>query len=123
MGFARRVVRRSVRRAVRKSVRRATPRPVRRAMHPAQTARKAVTPRPVKQATRAGYTVRHPVGAAENRVVGAAMHPSRRRRKGGAGLGIATGVIIGLILFTLNPWLALGVIVLAIVIPVVARHR
>lgn len=33
--------------------------------------------------------------------------------------GIA-GVIIGLILFIVNPWLALGVIVLAIAIPAIA---
>jgi hypothetical protein len=58
MGFARRVVR--------KSVGRATPRPVRQAMHPARTVRNAVTSRPVKQISRAAYTVRHPVGAAEN---------------------------------------------------------
>jgi hypothetical protein len=57
MGFARRVVR--------KSVRKATPRPVRKAMHPARTARRAVTPRPVRQASRAVYTVTNPLGAAE----------------------------------------------------------
>ncbi|HEX9064327.1 MAG TPA: hypothetical protein VF843_04420 [Streptosporangiaceae bacterium] len=34
-------------------------------------------------------------------------------------IGIA-GVIIGLILLIINPWLALGVIVLAIAIPAVA---
>jgi hypothetical protein len=67
MGFARRVVR--------KSVRRATPRPVRQAMHPARTVRNAVTPQPVKQVSRAAYTVRHPVGSAENKVIGAALYP------------------------------------------------
>jgi hypothetical protein len=77
MGFARRVVR--------KSVRRATPRSVRRAMHPARTVKNAVTPRPVKQVSRAAYTVRHPVGAAENKVIGAALYPPRtgRRKKRG----------------------------------------
>lgn len=67
MGFARRVVR--------KSVRRATPRPVRQAMHPARTVRNAVTPRPVKHVSRAVYTVQHPVGAAENKLIGAALYP------------------------------------------------
>jgi hypothetical protein len=76
MGFARRVVR--------KSVRRATPRPVRQAMHPARTVRNAVTPRPVKQVSRAAYTVRHPVGAAENKVIGAALYPGTGAgRRGG----------------------------------------
>ena len=69
------------RRIVRKSVRRVTPRPVRKAMHPARTVRKAVTPRPVRQASRAVYTVRHPVGAAENKAIGAALYPSRPRRR------------------------------------------
>ena len=75
MGFARR--------AVRKSVRRATPRPVRKAMHPARTVRNAATPRPVKQISRAAYTVRNPVGAAENKMIGAALNArtSRRRRR------------------------------------------
>ncbi len=75
MGFARRVVR--------KTVRKATPRPVRKAMHPARTVKNAVTPRPVKQASRAAYTVRHPVGAAENKVIGSGGHRRGRRRKGG----------------------------------------
>jgi hypothetical protein len=73
MGFARRVVR--------KSVRRATPRPVRKAMHPARTARNAVTPRAVKQASRGAYTVRHPIGAAENKAIGAVLYPPRPRRR------------------------------------------
>jgi hypothetical protein len=67
VGFARRVVR--------KSLRRATPRPVRRAMHPARTVRNAVTPQPVRQVSRAAYTVRHPVGAAENKAIGAVLYP------------------------------------------------
>jgi hypothetical protein len=67
MGFARRVVR--------KSVRRATPRPVRQAMHPARAVKNAVTPRPVKQVSRATYTVRHPIGATENKLIGAALYP------------------------------------------------
>jgi hypothetical protein len=73
VGFARRVVA--------KSVRRATPRPVRKAMHPARTVRNAVTPRPVKQVSRAAYTVRHPVGVAENAAIGAALYPPRPRRR------------------------------------------
>jgi hypothetical protein len=73
MGFARRVVR--------KSLRRATPRPLRKAMHLARTARNAVTPRPVKQVSRASYTVRHLVGATENAVIGAALYPPRTRRR------------------------------------------
>jgi len=77
MGFARRVVR--------KSVRRATPRPVRQAMHSARTVKNAVTPRPVKQVSRAVYTTRHPIGAAENRLIDAALYPPRpshRRKRG-----------------------------------------
>jgi hypothetical protein len=77
MGFARRVVR--------KSVRRATPRPVRKAMHPARTVKNAATPRPVKQISRAAYTVRNPVGAAENKLIGAALNAGKgrgRRRRG-----------------------------------------
>jgi hypothetical protein len=73
MGFARRVVR--------KSVRRATPRPVRKAMHPARTARNAVTPRAVKQVSRGAYTVRHPIGAAENKAIRAVLYPQRPRRR------------------------------------------
>jgi hypothetical protein len=65
MGFRRRVVR--------KSVRRATPRPVRHAMHPARTVRNAVTPRPVKQVSRAAYTARPPIGAAEKADRGSAL--------------------------------------------------
>jgi hypothetical protein len=78
MGFARRVVR--------KSVRRATPRPVRKAIHPAQTVRNSLTPRPVKQVSRAAYTVRHPVGAAENKVLGAALNGGRSKRRRRAGV-------------------------------------
>jgi hypothetical protein len=72
MGFARRVVR--------KSVRRATPRPVHQVMRPARTVKNAVTPRPVKQVSRATYTMRHLVGATENAIIGAALYPPRRRR-------------------------------------------
>jgi hypothetical protein len=73
------------RRIVRKTVRKATPRPVRQVMHPARTVKNAVTPRSVKQASRAVYTVRHPVGATENMMIGAALNTatgSRRRRTG-----------------------------------------
>jgi hypothetical protein len=73
MGFARRVVR--------KSVRKATPRPVRRAMHPVGTLKSAVTPRPLKQLNRAVYTVTNPLGAAENAVIGAALYPRRGARR------------------------------------------
>lgn len=82
MGFARRVVR--------KSVRKATPRTVRRAMHPARTARHAVTPRPIKQLSRGMYTVTNPLGAAENALIGSALNAggkrkgSSRRRSGGS---------------------------------------
>lgn len=71
MGFARRVVR--------KTVRKATPRPVRRAMHPVRTAKHAVTPRSVKQLSRVAYTVTNPLGAAENALIGAALSGGRRR--------------------------------------------
>jgi len=74
MGFARRVVR--------KSIRKATPRPVRRAMHPARTVKNAVTPRPVKQVSRAAYVATHPVGAAENKIIGAALGGGGRRTTG-----------------------------------------
>jgi hypothetical protein len=74
MGFARRVVR--------KSVRKATPRPVRKAMHPVRTARRAVTPRPVRQVSRAVYTVTNPSGAAENKLIGAALNGGRTRSAG-----------------------------------------
>ena len=75
MGFARRVVR--------KSVRKATPRPVRQAMHPARTVKNAVTPRPVKQVSHAAYKVRHPVGAAENSLIASVLSAvfGRRRRR------------------------------------------
>jgi hypothetical protein len=87
MGFGRRLVRKTARRAVRKSVRRVTPRPVRKAMHPARTVKNAVTPRPVRQVSRAVYTVRNPLGAAENRLMGAALNAGRgRRRSTGRGL-------------------------------------
>lgn len=57
-------------------------------MHPARTVKNAVTPRPVRQVSRAAYTVRHPVGAAENKIIGAALNAgsSRRRRSNGPGL-------------------------------------
>jgi hypothetical protein len=74
MGFARRLVR--------KSVRKATPRSVRRAMHPVRTVKHSVTPRPVKQMSRAMYTVTNPLGAAENKVIGAALSGSGKRSAG-----------------------------------------
>jgi hypothetical protein len=115
MGFARRVVR--------KSVRRATPRPVRRAMHPARTARNAATPRPVKQVSRGAYTVGHPVGATENAVIGAALYPPRPRRRHKARFAIG-GVIIGLISLAILPWwVPMLIIVAAIAIPAIAWRR
>ena len=73
MGFARRVVR--------KTVRKATPRPVRQAMHPARTIKYAVTPRPVRQASRAVYTITNPLGAAENKLIGAALNAGGGHRR------------------------------------------
>lgn len=72
MGFAKRIVR--------KSVRRATPRSVRKVVHPVRTVRNAATPRPVRKASRAVYTVTNPLGAAENAAIGAVLYPSRSRR-------------------------------------------
>jgi hypothetical protein len=78
MGFASRIVR--------KSVRKATPRPVRRVMHPVGTMKSAMTPRPLKQLSRTVYTVTNPLGAAENALIGAALYPGRGgRRTTGAG--------------------------------------
>ena len=78
MGFARRVVR--------KSVRKATPRSVRKAMHPVRTAKNAVSPRSVKQVRRGIYTVRNPLGAAENALIGSVLNAgSGRRRSSGSG--------------------------------------
>ena len=126
MGFGRGLARR----AVRKSVRRATPRSVRRAVHPARTARNAIMPRPVKQVRRAAYTVKHPVGAAENAAIGAVLYPPRphpphprRRGKRHQGGWVALGVIAGLICFVISAWLALVVVILAIVIPAIASRR
>ena len=73
MGFARRVVR--------KSVRKATPRPVRQAIHPARTVKNKVTPRPVRQVGRVAYTATHPVAAAENKMIGAALNGNHRRKR------------------------------------------
>lgn len=77
MGFARRIVR--------KSVRKATPRSVRRAMHPVGTLKSAVTPRPIKQLSRGLYTVSNPLGAAENALIGAVLYPGGRRRRSSSG--------------------------------------
>jgi hypothetical protein len=71
MGFGRRLMR--------KTVRRATPRSVRRAMHPVRTAKRAVTPRPLRQVSRAVYTITNPLGAAENKLIGAALGSGRQR--------------------------------------------
>lgn len=78
MGFGRRLVR--------KAIRTATPRSVRRAMHPVRTVKHAVTPKPIKKISRAAYTIRNPLGAAENKLINAAFasgrphrHPARSR--------------------------------------------
>jgi hypothetical protein len=78
MGFGRRLAR--------KAVRTATPRSVRRAMHPVRTVKHAVTPKPIKKISRAAYTIRNPLGAAENKLINAAFstgrphrHPARSR--------------------------------------------
>jgi hypothetical protein len=119
------------RRIVRKSVRRATPRPVRKAMHPARTARNAITPRPVKQVSRAAYTVRHPVGAAENKAIGAVLCPPRPRRRtrrrthstnsSGCLVLLVLATVLGLV--ATYPWYCLGLGVAAVVVLVVARRR
>lgn len=75
MGFGRRLVR--------KTIRKATPRSVRRAMHPVRTVKNAVTPRPLKQLSRAAYTITNPLGAAENKIIGAVLNGGR----GGSGRG------------------------------------
>jgi hypothetical protein len=76
------------RRIVRKTVRKATPRPVRQAMHPARTVKNAVTPRPVRQVSRAAYTIRNPVGASENKIIGAVLNAGSGRRRRRSGLGL-----------------------------------
>ena len=87
MGFARRVVR--------KAVRKATPRSVRRAIHPVRTLKYAATPRAVRQISRAAYTVTNPLGAAENKLIGAALGGgSHRRGSGGRGSSPRRGVSV-----------------------------
>lgn len=73
MGFGRRLAR--------KAVRRATPRSVRRAMHPVRTAKRAVTPKAVRKVSRAVYTMTNPLGAAENKLIGAALGSGHKRRR------------------------------------------
>jgi len=73
VGFAKRVVR--------KSVRKATPRSVRKAMNPVGTVKSAITPRPVKQLTRGVYTVTNPLGAAENALIGSVLNAGGGRRR------------------------------------------
>lgn len=84
VGFARRVVR--------KSVRKATPRSVRRAMHPVRTTKNAITPRPIKKMSRAVYTVTNPLGAAENALIGSVLNAGggHRRSAGSRGSAQAT---------------------------------
>jgi hypothetical protein len=43
----------------------------------------AVTPRPVKQLSRAVYTVTNPLGAVENKLIGAALNGGKSRRSSG----------------------------------------
>ena len=76
MGFGRRLIR--------KTVRKATPRSVRRAMHSVRTVRYTVTPKPLKQLSRAVYTVTNPLGAAENKLIGALLKGGGHRRSGGS---------------------------------------
>ncbi len=73
MGFAKRVVR--------KSVRKATPRSVRKVMNPVGTVKSAITPRPVKQLTRGVYTVTNPLGAAENALIDSVLNAGGGRRR------------------------------------------
>lgn len=47
-----------------------------------------MTPRPVKQLSRAAYAVRHPVGAVENKAIGAMLYPPRPRRRSKPGLWV-----------------------------------
>lgn len=78
MGFAKRMVR--------KSVRKATPRSVRKVVNPVGTIKSAVTPRPVRQLSRGIYTVTNPLGAAENALIDVMLSPGGggRRRSGGS---------------------------------------
>jgi len=77
MGFAKRMVR--------KSVRKATPRSVHKVLNPIGAIKSAVTPRPIKQLSRGIYTVTNPLGAAENALTEAMLSPGGgRRRSGGA---------------------------------------
>jgi hypothetical protein len=82
-------------------------------------------PRPVKQVSRAACTVRHPVGAAENKAIGAVLYPPRprprsKRSHGKVAIG---GVIIGLIMLAVLPWWVSVLFILAmIVVPIIARH-
>lgn len=73
MGFAKRVVR--------KTVRKATPRSVRKVMNPVGTVKSAITPRPVKKLTRGIYTITNPLGAAENALIDAVLNPGRGMRR------------------------------------------
>jgi len=73
VGFAKRVVR--------KSVRKATPRSVRKVMNPVGTVKSAITPRPVKQLTRGVYTVTNPLGAAENALIDSVLNVGGGRRR------------------------------------------
>lgn len=73
MGFATRVVR--------KSVRKATPRSVRKVMNPVGTVKSAITPRPIKQVSRGIYTVTNPLGAAENALIDSVLNAGSGRRR------------------------------------------
>jgi hypothetical protein len=50
----------------------------------ARTVANAVVPRPVKQVSRAAYSVRHPVGPAENKAIGAVPNAAGARSQGSA---------------------------------------
>jgi hypothetical protein len=50
-------------------------------MHPVRTAKRAVTPKAVRKVSRAVYTVTNPLGAAENKLIGAALGSGHKRRR------------------------------------------
>lgn len=50
-------------------------------MHPVRTTKNAITPRSVKQLSRAAYTVRNPLGAAENALIGSVLNAGGGRRR------------------------------------------
>ena len=53
-------------------------------MHPVRTTKNAVTPRSIKKLSRAGYTIGHPVGAAQNALIGSVLNAGSRPRSSGS---------------------------------------